>query len=677
MSTNQSRQDELNALREWGVASNHRGKYSSSSSYLSPEDAAAFLSEQRAKRKSLVVPNPPKNLSSADLNDWYSLQRQRDLEERKRRGEAEAFLRGYRGFVDSNPKELNEQPIEKPLTVTSDAKSRVYSKVVTATPTVDDAVNVEDDDATLNSENGDTTNKYIDTGLVVAYTDSKKETGSEDVKTELPSKEENVDADIKITETIIPGSKKNDDKDQPNVPDTDVENETNNRDVKAEELTKEILKEVPKDIVADDETVEEMLAAEELEKVDVKEETARNEIVEGGSNETEYIEADVKIVVEDDTDKSIEEVDNDTSNSDVKEISELIGALSIEEKKDEESNTLEEVIEESTVIEDVVISEVKQWNGWISQDDDAKFLPESGRYLLYLSAACQYSHAVLLVRKLKGLEDTIGVTSLYVTWKERSCDSNTGKRDWVFAGEGTHDNLLKDKPVSWGEPDPLLNSMSLKDLYEAANDTTGEYTIPLLWDKKHNTIVSNNTFDIIRMMNSEFNSLCKAPELDLYPKNNRNAIDAVNEWIYPNLNNGVFRCGSSKTQEEYDQAIDDLTESFDRVGFILQRNRFLAGSSFSEADLRLFVTMLRFDEIYYISFKTNTRRVATCPPILNYIREIYQMVGVAETCDMDLIKTHHFTSYVDPKVPCIIPKGDGFIDLLHSPHDRNEFSYVE
>jgi putative glutathione S-transferase len=147
------------------------------------------------------------------------------------------------------------------------------------------------------------------------------------------------------------------------------------------------------------------------------------------------------------------------------------------------------------------------------------------------------------------------------------------------------------------------------------------------------------------MLSSEFNEFSSSPEVDLYPDDElRGNIDAVNEWIYPKINNGVYRCGFAKSQEAYDLAIADLTEAFDKVDAILQKQRYIAGDRFTEADIRLFVTLLRFDEVYVVYFKTNTRSVATTPAILDYCREIYQMPGVKETVNMESIKAHYFCS---------------------------------
>jgi len=222
------------------------------------------------------------------------------------------------------------------------------------------------------------------------------------------------------------------------------------------------------------------------------------------------------------------------------------------------------------------------------------------------------------------------------------------------------------------EPDPINNSFAVRDLYELAKDTNGKYTVPILWDKKLNTIVNNESSEIIRMLSSEFNEFAKNPDLDIYPENMKESIDSVNEWIYPTINNGVYRCGFAKSQEAYTQAITELTESFDRVESILGKQRFIAGDAFTEADIRLFVTLLRFDEVYIVYFKTNTRSVLTSPNILNYCRELYQMGGVAGTVDMEQIKVHYFASHPDLNMHSIIPLGRDFAGLLSEPHNRGE-----
>lgn len=172
------------------------------------------------------------------------------------------------------------------------------------------------------------------------------------------------------------------------------------------------------------------------------------------------------------------------------------------------------------------------------------------------------------------------------------------------------------------------------------------------------------------MLNREFNEYAKHPELDLYPPELKDAIDAVNEWVYPTINNGVYRCGFATTQDAYNKAIIELTDSFDRIDQILQKQRYIAGDVVTEADIRLFVTLLRFDEVYTVYFKTNTRSVATTSTLLNYCREMYQMPGVKETVNMEQIKAHYYCSHVELNTYSIIPRGPDFMKLLEEPHHR-------
>ena len=173
------------------------------------------------------------------------------------------------------------------------------------------------------------------------------------------------------------------------------------------------------------------------------------------------------------------------------------------------------------------------------------------------------------------------------------------------------------------------------------------------------------------MLNSEFNEFAKNPTLDLYPESLVDEIESVNDWVYKTLNNGVYRCGFATSQTAYNTAIEELTTSFDRVEEILSRQRFIAGDVFTLADVRLFVTLLRFDEVYVVYFKCNTRTTASSPHILNYLREIYQMSGVKGTVNMDQIKMHYFASHPNLNRWSIIPKGPNFIKTLEEPHDRD------
>jgi putative glutathione S-transferase len=282
----------------------------------------------------------------------------------------------------------------------------------------------------------------------------------------------------------------------------------------------------------------------------------------------------------------------------------------------------------------------------------------------------------MMTRALKGLEQHISFTVVHPTWQRTSTkDEHTG---WVF-GDPTgapfpnadgHGGPFP-ATLSGLEPDPFFNAKSIRDVYDAVGDTVGKYTVPILLDKKTKTIVNNESSEIVRILNTQFNEFAENKQLDLYPENLRATIDEVNAWVYPNLNNGVYRCGFARSQEAYNEAIVQLTEAFDKVNETLQRQRYMAGDKFTEADLRLFVTLLRFDEVYVVYFKTNTRSVAHTPAILNYCREIYQMPGVKETVIMDQIKAHYYTSHPKLNYYSIIPKGPDMIKLLEQPHDRN------
>jgi putative glutathione S-transferase len=282
-----------------------------------------------------------------------------------------------------------------------------------------------------------------------------------------------------------------------------------------------------------------------------------------------------------------------------------------------------------------------------------------------------------MTRALKGLEDAVSVTVVHPTW-QKTRPGQDGHAGWIFAspdGESLQNTAGEGGPIpAWfpgNEPDPILGAKTVRDIYELAGDTNGKYSVPILFDKKKKTIVSNESADIIRMLNSEFNDYAKNPELDLYPEEMRGAIDDANGWVYPTVNNGVYRCGFAKTQVAYDEAVASLTESFDRIDAILRKQRFLCGDRFTEADLRLFVTLLRFDEVYVVYFKTNTRTVQHTPSILNYCREIYQMPGVKDTVNMEQIKYHYYTSHPVLNHYSIVPRGPDFVALLEQPHDRD------
>mmetsp|Transcript_29766 Transcript_29766/g.66813 ORF Transcript_29766/g.66813 Transcript_29766/m.66813 type:complete len:388 (+) Transcript_29766:33-1196(+) len=321
------------------------------------------------------------------------------------------------------------------------------------------------------------------------------------------------------------------------------------------------------------------------------------------------------------------------------------------------------------------------WRSWVKNGEpQAKHRAESGRYHLYVAYACPWAHRALITRSLKGLEDCISVTVVMPTWRRtKPDDPDDAHTGWVFSdpdGEPQPNAVGLGGPFPsshpGNEPDPVFGAATMREVYEKCNDQAGKYSVPVLFDMKLNTIVNNESSEIIKMLNSEFNNFAKHPDVDLNPDALQDEMARVDEWIYPTINNGVYRCGFAKSQEAYDEAIDELTDSFDRLEALLGERRFLCGDKFTLSDVRLFVTLLRFDPVYIVYFKTDTRSVAHSPNILNYCREVYQMPGVKQTVDMKQIKSHYFTSHPDLNKYSIIPRGSDFEALLSEPHNRSE-----
>lgn len=303
------------------------------------------------------------------------------------------------------------------------------------------------------------------------------------------------------------------------------------------------------------------------------------------------------------------------------------------------------------------------FRSFISKDQGSTFLPESGRYHLYISYACPWACRCLSFVMLKGLDKAISFTSVKPKW-ERTKESDT-HMGWVFP--------VSNMEESGAEPDPLHGAKTIRDLYELASaNYSGKYTVPVLWDKKLQTIVSNESSEIIRMLNSEFNDIAENGDLDLYPHDLRTQIDEVNEWIYDRINNGVYRCGFATKQEPYDEAVGKLYEALDKCEEILAKQRYLSGSSLTEADIRLFVTLIRFDEVYAVHFKCNKKLLREYPNLFNYTKEIFQIPGMSSTVNMDHIKKHYYGSHPSINPHGIIPQGPN-IDYS-SPHDRERFS---
>jgi len=324
------------------------------------------------------------------------------------------------------------------------------------------------------------------------------------------------------------------------------------------------------------------------------------------------------------------------------------------------------------------------WRDFVSNKPGSKFTAEPGRYHLYGSYACPGTHRALIVRALKGLQTVISVTYLHPVWRLTNPHNPADKhRGWVFGdeehGEPFTNTIGKGGPFppafDDNEPDPSnVKASSVREIYEYANDTSGKYTIPLLWDTKLKTIVNNESSDIAYMFNSCFNDFAENPDLDLYTEDDvqeKTKLYQVSEWLSPLMIHGVYRCGFAKTQWAYDRAINDLCAAFDRADDTLEQQRYLTGDTLTDVDIRLFVTLLRFDEVYTVYFKANARLVMLTPSLLNFCRDIFQMPGVAETCNMEQIKAHFFASHAEWNKYSVIPRGLGFMELLDMPHDRD------
>lgn len=281
-------------------------------------------------------------------------------------------------------------------------------------------------------------------------------------------------------------------------------------------------------------------------------------------------------------------------------------------------------------------------------DGGGGFAAEAGRYHLYVSLACPWAHRTLIFRKLKKLEDLIDVSVVH---------HFMGAQGWTF--ETDH--------AATG--DALFGSSHMHQIYtRAKSDYTGRVTVPVLWDKKTGTIVSNESSEIIRMFNSAFDGLTGDSQ-DFYPQALRDEIDAVNGRVYDTLNNGVYKSGFATTQTAYEDAVRPLFETLDWLEDRLSRQRYLAGDTITEADWRLFTTLVRFDPVYVGHFKCNIRRLVDYPNLWAYTRELYQVPGIAETVNMHHIKAHYYGSHGTVNPTRIVPAGPD-IDFA-APHGRD------
>lgn len=303
------------------------------------------------------------------------------------------------------------------------------------------------------------------------------------------------------------------------------------------------------------------------------------------------------------------------------------------------------------------------FRNFISTDPGSTFFPESGRYHLYISYACPWASRCLAALKIKGLEKAISFSSVKPIWERtKEDDAHMG---WVFP--------VSDTEEPGAEPDTLNGAKSIRELYELASaNYSGKYTVPVLWDKKLRTIVNNESSEILRMLNSQFNDVANNPDLDLYPQPLQAQIDEVNGWVYDGINDGVYRCGFAKKQEPYDEAVEKLYEALDKCEEILGKQRYICGGSLTEADIRLFVTLIRFDEVYAVHFKCNKKLIREYAILFNYIKDVFQIPGMGGTVNMDHIKKHYYGSHPSINPSGIIPRGPN-IDYS-SPHDRERFS---
>ncbi|MGA8616216.1 MAG: glutathione S-transferase family protein [Xanthobacteraceae bacterium] len=279
------------------------------------------------------------------------------------------------------------------------------------------------------------------------------------------------------------------------------------------------------------------------------------------------------------------------------------------------------------------------------------FPAEAGRYHLYVSLACPWAHRTLIFRKLKKLDDVISVSIAQPLY---------GKTGWEF---GT---------APGATPDNVNGKSTLAEIYLLADPHySGRVTVPVLWDKKRRTIVNNESSEIIRMLNAAFDAFTDA-RADYYPVALHGEIDRINDLVYPNINNGVYRAGFATSQAAYEEAARGVFAALDQLEERLSHQRYLVGRQTTEADWRLFTTLIRFDSVYYSHFKCNLRRIADYPNLSNYLRDLYQMPGIAETVSIDHIKRHYYGSQRQVNPTGIVPIGPA-IDF-NAPHDRGRLA---
>lgn len=296
-----------------------------------------------------------------------------------------------------------------------------------------------------------------------------------------------------------------------------------------------------------------------------------------------------------------------------------------------------------------------KFRNYISSEPGARFPPEANRYHLYVSYACPWAHRVLLTRQIKGLTSLIDVSVVH--W-------HMDDKGWRFP---TEEEVASNEPS--GTVDHLYGFLRLRELYfKAEPEYDGRFTVPVLWDKKEQTIVNNESSEIIRMLNTEFNDLIDAQykDVDIYPEALRDQIEELNGWIYDNINNGVYKAGFATKQEVYDKEVYNVFEHLDKLEALLKdnitkdpKNRFLTGNTLTEADIRLYPTIVRFDPAYHQHFKCNIRMIRhDYPYIHDWLRLLYWKIpGFKETTDFDHIKFHYTKSHININPHSITPAG--------------------
>ncbi len=300
--------------------------------------------------------------------------------------------------------------------------------------------------------------------------------------------------------------------------------------------------------------------------------------------------------------------------------------------------------------------QASSFRNWVTADGsagpsgEAGFKAEPGRYHLYLSLACPWAHRTMIFRRLKKLRGLISVAIV---------NPYMGESGWSF------------EPGRGVVPDILHQAEYLHQIYTRAKpDYTGRVTVPVLWDRKQATIVNNESSEIIRMFNTAFDGLGAAPG-DYYPEPLRESIDAINEVVYSRINNGVYKAGFATTQQAYEAAVVELFETLNMLEQRLSEQRYLVGNTLTEADWRLFTTLVRFDPVYFGHFKCNVRRIADYPNLSDYLCDLYQVPGISETIDIESCKLHYYQSHATINPNGIVPVGPA-LDLTRK-HARGRF----